>query len=55
VQSRCRSKLQALAEAVTTAAPELTQEVPHVDPISAFLRKSPVGGQAAWLGVRVTS
>jgi len=35
VQSRCRSKLQALAEAVTTAAPELTQEVSHVDPICA--------------------
>ncbi len=37
VQSRCRSKLQALAEAVTTAAPELTQEVPHVDPICALV------------------
>jgi transposase len=28
VPSRCRSKSQALAEAVTTAAPDLTQEVP---------------------------
>ena len=35
VQSRCRRKLQALAEAVAIPSPESHQEAPHVDPIGA--------------------
>ena len=37
VQSRYRSKLQALAEAVTPPAPEATQELPHVAPGCALV------------------
>ena len=32
-QSRCRRKLQALAEALTITSPEAHQQSPHVDPI----------------------
>jgi transposase len=35
VQSRCRRKLQALAEAVALPPPPSRQEAPHVDPIGA--------------------
>ncbi len=35
VQSRCRRKLQALAEAVALPTPLSRQEAPHVDPIGA--------------------
>ena len=55
VQARCRTKLQALAEGLDPAPPVQALGAHHVDPTCAFLRKSPVGGQAAWLGVRVTS
>jgi transposase len=35
VQSRCRRKLQALAEALAAPSPESHPETPHVDPIGA--------------------
>ncbi len=35
VQSRCRRKLQALAEAVAAPSPQSHRETPHVDPIGA--------------------
>ena len=34
-QSRCRHKLQALAEALTITSPEAHQLAPHVDPMGA--------------------
>jgi len=37
VQSRCRRKLQALAEVVTATLPEVQHRTPYVDPIGALV------------------